>query len=277
MTLRSTSGEVLHRFDLQDERSLSPHAVVPQENGRILAGMLSTGLYEWDREGRERQPFRGRTQQISEIHVSGSIAVTLGYFSEDEADTSLSATTSKLQAWDLERRELLWTVSAGRPPENGPRYALPYSFGRITVCERGVVCGTGDAKDQIALRDLHTGAERWRIQACPYAHAAQISGDRLRLLAPERGDITDPPAILYGVDMATGAVVKRIDLPLEGIRSAVFVGELVAASAGGALVILDAERGEEVARFEGVEGELAARNGVLCATTRDGRIAAFEI
>lgn len=201
----SSLGQLDHR-DAGGER-FAVHAVLFAWDG-VLVGPSGDGAIQWwSLDGSRTEPLRASTRQVSALALSSQILISQGYFPAPGTRDSVS----QLQAWDLWRRELLWTRAAVKP--EGERWAP--SFGELTVLRDGrLLTGTGRRSGQLALYDVQTGeiAVQWDLGRWigPTAQAAQT----LVVVAYDH-DTQQRELIHLGLG---GAIAARIELPSGASR-----------------------------------------------------------
>jgi WD40 repeat protein len=198
-----------------EDRRVSPHGLALLPRNRALVGALGEGLFEIDLTGgKPPRAFKGRGEQIDDITVApdGRTAFTQGYFATDPKKDDFGSSVSQLQAWDLKKRALLWTLPAKKP--RGEDFALHYGF--IAVAPQGdvLVTHSGSRKGALAVYAAASGELLRHVRIPDGAdteHPRFVTDTTLVVLArPENG----PPSVLR-IDVAKGKIRERVELPVQ--------------------------------------------------------------
>jgi WD40 repeat protein len=158
---------------------------------RAVLGHLGEGLFAWNLASDPYpETFDGRTSQVSRVCLAADekTVVTTGYFGDTD---EFGDATSRIQAWSLPERRLLWTrapVTEGFGKFDGP------SLGEPTIVGAHVVFGDGES-DHLALWDLVSGERECVFDARGYPTMGQaLDENRSIVVVQFAGDDDSVPA-----------------------------------------------------------------------------------
>ncbi len=250
------------------EDAYSPYSFGFVDERTAVVGFLSRGLALCElHEPWTLSAFEGRTQQIGDIAVDAErrIITTTGFFPDQKdekraAEDAYVPSVAQLQAWDLEKRCLLWTTAAKK--KNGSW--IDFVFQEMRENGELVTRSGTDERELLVYRTRENEVVRTIRFPGDYVLAPRLLRDGS--LAAVATNDKSGKTLLFQADLDEGRILKTVELSrAENPICIAPDGRFLIVSEADALVLLDGASGEALDRYE--LGSVPRE----CALSDDGR------